>query len=180
MSLHQFFSILRARRFLAAMILLGTLALAVGWILLRPAHYTARAPVLVDVRTDPVGAAALQGMIAPSFVATQIDISKSDRVAQRVVEMLRIDKQPDEIQRWRDETQGRGSPQAWFAHELQAALDVKPAREPKPLERLRARHLVDEVQVDVQELLADLVVGPDLVEHRARGGCHTRILRMGR
>jgi polysaccharide biosynthesis transport protein len=129
MSLHQFFSILFARRFLAAMIMLSTLALALAWIVLRPTHYTARAPVLVDVRTDPTGASALQGMIAPSFMATQIDIVKSDRVAQRVVEMLRVDKQPDEIQRWRDATQGKGSPQAWFAHELQADLDVKPARE---------------------------------------------------
>jgi succinoglycan biosynthesis transport protein ExoP len=130
MSLHQFFSILRARRFLAGLILLATLALALAWIVLRTTHYTARAPVLVDVvRTDPVGNAAMQGQLAPSFVATQIDIVRSDRVAQRVVEMLQLDKQSSEIQRWRDATQGKGSAQAWFAQELQTALDVKPARE---------------------------------------------------
>jgi polysaccharide biosynthesis transport protein len=129
MSLHQFFSILRARRLLAALIMLATLALAFTWIVMRPTQYTARAPVLVDVRTDPTGASALQGMIAPSFMATQIDIVRSDRVAQRVVEMLRIEQQPEEMQRWREETQGRGSAKAWFARELQAALDVKPARE---------------------------------------------------
>lgn len=129
MSLHQFFSILRARRFLAGMILLATLALALVWVVLRPTYYTARAPVLVDVRTDPVNASALQGMIAPSFMATQIDIVRSDRVAQRVVEMLRIEKDPKEIERWRDETRGKGSAQAWFARELQTNLEVKPARE---------------------------------------------------
>src|SRR4029078_7677825 len=43
--------------------------------------------------------------------------------------------------------------------------------------RLRARHLVDEVQIDVQEPVADLVIGPDLVEHRARRGGHRRTLR---
>lgn len=129
MTLHQFFSILHARRFLAGLILLATLALALTWIVLRPIHYIARAPVLVDVRTDPVGGAVMQGLLAPSFVATQIDIVRSDRVAQRVVEILRMDKQPSEIQRWRDATQGKGSPQAWFAHELQTELDVKPARE---------------------------------------------------
>ncbi|HXE48771.1 MAG TPA: chain length determinant protein EpsF [Ramlibacter sp.] len=129
MSLHQFFSILRARRLLAGMILLATLALAAAWIALRPTYYAARAPVLVDVRTDPVGVNALQGMIAPSFMATQIDIVRSERVAQRVVEMLKIDKQPKEIEHWREATDGKGSPQAWFAHELQKKLDVKPARE---------------------------------------------------
>lgn len=129
MSLHQFFSILLARRRLAGLILLATLALAVVWIVLRPTYYTARAPVLVDVRTDPTGASAIQGMVAPSFMATQIDIVRSDRVAQRVVEMLRIDKEPAEMERWRDATDGKGSPQAWFARELQEGLDVKPARE---------------------------------------------------
>jgi polysaccharide biosynthesis transport protein len=129
MSLYQFFSILRARRWLAGLIFLATVGLAVAWIALRPTYYTARAPVLVDVRTDPTGAAAVQGMIAPSFMATQIDIVRSDRVAQRVVEMLRLDKEPSELQRWRDSTGGRGSAQAWLARELQANLEVKPARE---------------------------------------------------
>lgn len=129
MSLHQFLSILRARRFLAGMIMLATLVLALGYVLLRPTYYTARAPVLVDVRTDPTGAAAVQGSIWPSFMATQIDIVRSDRVAQRVVEILRLDKQPEEVQRWRDATGGKGSLQAWLARQLQEALDVKPARE---------------------------------------------------
>jgi chain length determinant protein EpsF len=129
MSLHQFFSILRARRFLAGMILLATLALALAWVVVRPTHYTARAPVLVDVRTDPVAGSGVQGLIAPSFMATQIDIVRSERVAQRVVEMLKIDKDPKELERWREATDGKGSAQAWFAHELQRGLEVKPARE---------------------------------------------------
>ena len=129
MSLHQFFSILRARRFLAGMILLATLALALAWVFVRPTHYTARAPVLVDVRTDPVAGSGVQGLIAPSFMATQIDIVRSERVAQRVVEMLKIDKDPKELERWREATDGKGSAAAWFAHELQRRLEVKPARE---------------------------------------------------
>ncbi len=38
--------------------------------------------------------------------------------------------------------------------------------EPQAVERLRARDLVDEVQVDVDEAACDLVIGPDLVEQR--------------
>ena len=47
------------------------------------------------------------------------------------------------------------------------------AGEPQALEGLRAGHLVDEVQVDVEQAGRDLVRGPDLVEQR-RGGHERR------
>jgi succinoglycan biosynthesis transport protein ExoP len=127
MSLHQLFSILRARRVAAGLILLVTLALALAWVVVRPAAYKAVAPVLVDVRMDPVGGTALQGMVAPSYMATQIDIVKSERVAERVIQMLPADQPP--IQRWREESLEKKAPQAWLAHKIQDYLDVKPARE---------------------------------------------------
>jgi succinoglycan biosynthesis transport protein ExoP len=127
MSLHQVFSILRARRNAAGLILLVTLALALAWVLVRTPQYTARSPVLVDVRMDPVGGTALQGMVAPSYMATQIDIVKSDRVAERVLQML--GGKDEVIQRWNEEAQTKRAPQAWLAHKIQGYLDVKPARE---------------------------------------------------
>ena len=127
MSLFQFFSILRARRGVVALILLATLAAALAWVMMRPASYTARAPVLVDVRTDPVNATPLQGMVAPSFIATQIDVIKSDRVAERVSRMLPAD-QPLMLA-LRERAQQKALPPAWIAHQLKEALEVKPARE---------------------------------------------------
>src|SRR5512133_304759 len=127
MSLHQLFSILRARRATAGLILLVTLALALVWVLVRPASYKAVAPVLVDVRMDPVGGTALQGMVAPSYMATQIDIVKSDRVAERVLQLLPPAQEP--IKGWQKEAAGKPAPQAWLAHRIQTRLDVKPARE---------------------------------------------------
>lgn len=128
MSLHQFFSILRARLGVAGLIMLVTIALAVGWVKLRPTHYTARAPILVDVRTDPIGNTPLQGMVAPGYMSTQIDIVKSDRVAERVVKMLPADQQP--MLRLRETADGEKEPTAQqLAYALQSALDVKPARE---------------------------------------------------
>lgn len=129
MTLAQFFSILRARWVAAAMILIATLALALAWIALRPTQYTARTAVLVDVRSDPVGGQGSSGMIAPGYMATQIDIARSDRVAQRVVQMLQLDRSPEAVRQWQEATQGRGSATAWFARELQSSLDVKPARD---------------------------------------------------
>lgn len=127
MSLHQFFSIMRARRGLAGLILLATLALALAWVVLRPATYVARAPVLVDVRTDPVGSTPLQGMVSPAYISTQIDIVKSDRVAERVVEILPADQQP--MLRLREQASKAASPQQWLVYAIQRPLDVKPARE---------------------------------------------------
>ncbi|MEZ0306357.1 MAG: Wzz/FepE/Etk N-terminal domain-containing protein [Ramlibacter sp.] len=127
MSLHQLLSILRARRATAGLILLVTLALALAWILVRPPTYKANAPVLVDVRLDPVGGTALQGMVAPSYMATQIDIVKSDRVAERVLQMLPPDQEP--VKRWHEESLEKKAPQAWLARKMQSFLDVKPARE---------------------------------------------------
>jgi polysaccharide biosynthesis transport protein len=132
MGLSQFFAILRARRGLAGAILLATLVVALGWVLLRPANYKAVAPVLVDVQqTDPTRGvnsyAYYQGMVAPSFMQTQIDIIKSDRVAQRVAQILPADQQP--MKAWREEAQKKPMPERWLAEVLQQRLEVKPARE---------------------------------------------------
>jgi polysaccharide biosynthesis transport protein len=127
MSLHQLFSILRARRAAAGLILLVTLALALAWVLIRPDTYKAVAPVLVDVRMDPVGGTALQGMVAPNYMATQIDIVKSERVAERMLQLLPADQDP--VKRWKEESLRKKAPQAWLAHKIQGYLEVKPARE---------------------------------------------------
>jgi chain length determinant protein EpsF len=131
MSLSQFFSILRARRGLALAILLCTLLLALGWVLLRPSNYKAVAPVLVDVQQqDPTRAASwqyLQGMVAPSFMQTQIDIIKSDRVAQRVAQILPPDQAP--MKAWREEARKKPKPDRWIVETLQQRLEVKPSRE---------------------------------------------------
>jgi chain length determinant protein EpsF len=132
MNLSSFFSILRARRGLAGAILLATLIVALGWVLLRPASYKAVAPVLVDIqRPDPTsgntGYAYVQGLIAPSFMATQIDIVKSDRVAERVVKLLPADQPP--MKALNEQAKKKSEPPQWIMRALQQNLEVKPARE---------------------------------------------------
>ena len=130
MSLHQFFLILRARYRLALLIAISAVLLALAVSLLMPRQYTAQTAVLVDLRTpDPVAGGALAGVVAPSYMATQVDIIGGDRVAQRVVNMLKLDEISASRQRWLDATEGRGSLQAWLAESLQKRLDVRPARE---------------------------------------------------
>src|SRR4029453_8449832 len=128
MSLFQLFTILRARRGLAGLIVLSTIALALVWVLLRPPNFPARPPVLMDVRTDPVGVTSQYSpLVTPAFMSTQIDIVKSERVAERAVQLLPADQSP--LSKWGQEAKKKPAPQAWLAQQLQQRLEVKPARE---------------------------------------------------
>ena len=127
MSLQQFLSILRARRAVAGLILLATLSLALVWVLVRPASYTARAPVLVDVRVDPLSNNQYQPPMPASFMSTQIDIIRSERVAERAVALLPKDQAP--LKGIIEASQKKPNPAAWAARLLSMTLDVKPARE---------------------------------------------------
>ncbi|MEY4712227.1 MAG: hypothetical protein RIS88_1677 [Pseudomonadota bacterium] len=116
MSLLQFLSILRARRATAALILLAALALALGWALLRPERYTADAPVLVDVQSEKVGGGFAPTLVA-SYMATQIDIARSARVAQRALDLMQAAGHADAAGR------------ATLLREMHERMQVRPARE---------------------------------------------------
>ncbi len=131
MTLYQFLLILRARYRVALLVAGLTLLAALALSLLVPKRYTAQTAVLVDVRTpDPViGANVMQGVVAPSYMATQIDIISGDRVAQRVVKALKLDEDAETRRDWLKATSGRGTLMDWLAKSLQQSLDVRPARE---------------------------------------------------
>jgi chain length determinant protein EpsF len=131
MTLHQFLLILRARYRVALLIILLAVSAALAVSMVLPKKYTAQTAVLVDIRTpDPVaGGAPLQGVVAPSYMATQVDIIGGDKVAQRVVKMLKLDENPETKARWIEATDGRGTLEGWLADSLQKRLDVRPSRE---------------------------------------------------
>ncbi len=160
MNLFQFLSVLRARRTLAFVIFLTTVALAVGWVVLRPKSYTAHAPVLVDIRAnDPLAQPNYQSIVPAAYMATQMDIVRSDRVAQRVVEMLGMDKDRKAQSDWQKATSGKAPFKAWAAQQLQAGLEVKPAREsnvinisytsPTPQESAKVANAFSQAYLDV-------------------------------
>lgn len=130
MTLQQFLLILRARYKVALLALLITVATTVAVSLLLPKQYTASAAVVVDVKSpDAVTGMMLQGMMAPGYMATQIDIINSDRVAKAVVKLLRMDQSATIQQQWQEDTEGKGQLIDWLANLLQKKLDVKPSRE---------------------------------------------------
>ncbi|UUZ73576.1 hypothetical protein LP415_10750 [Polaromonas sp. P1(28)-8] len=132
MTLHQFLLILRARYRVALMIIVVAVLSALAVSLVLPKKYVAETAVLVDIRSpDPVAGAGavVPGLVAPSYMATQVDIIGGDRVAQRVIKMLKLDENPGTRERWMQATQGRGTMEAWIVESLQRRLEVRPARE---------------------------------------------------
>ena len=95
MTIHQFLLILRARSRIALFVLVSVVLAALVVSLLLPKTYIAQTGVLMDVRSpDPVAGGGFTPGVAPGYMATQVDIIGSDRVAQRVVKMLKLDEEP--------------------------------------------------------------------------------------
>ena len=129
MTFGQFLSILRARWWVVALVLGLTVATTLVVSLLLPRQYTATASVVVDFKPDPVSAFAFGGGASPAYMATQVDIVRSERVAQRVVRNLKLNENPQVRQEWLDETGGEGNIEVWLASVFQKQMDVVPSRE---------------------------------------------------
>ncbi|HMM54765.1 MAG TPA: chain length determinant protein EpsF [Candidatus Desulfobacillus sp.] len=130
MNLQQFLLILLARWRVVAWTLFATVATTLIVSLLLPSQYTADTAVVVDVKSpDPILGTVMPGLISPGYMATQIDIINSDKVAYRVIRMLKLADNPTVQAQWRDDTDGRGAIEPWLAKLLKKKLDVKPSRE---------------------------------------------------
>ena len=129
MTFGQLISVLRARWWVALLVFLLTCLGTLGVSLMLPKKYTATASVVIDVKPDPVTAMLYGGMLSPAMLATQVDIIKSDRVAQRVVSNLKLAENPQIRQQWLDEGKGQGRIEGWLANSFQRSLDVEPSRE---------------------------------------------------
>ena len=132
MTLSQFLYILRARWKVGLLILVTTVGLAMGASLLLPKRYTATAMLVVDqTRPDPVAGSAYTGNPSPAFMATQVDVLKSDRVAFNVVRQLGLANDATLRELWMQETRGEGGLENWLVERV-------PWR--RSLPRLLARH----------------------------------------
>lgn len=129
MTFGQFLSILRARWWVALLVLLVTVATTVVVSLILPKQYKALASVVVDFKPDPVSAVIFGGLASPAFMATQVDIIQSERVAQRVVRNLKLTENPSVRRQWQEEARGEGTIEGWLVTVFQKNMDVAPSRE---------------------------------------------------
>jgi len=134
MTLRQFFLVLLARWKLAFGVFTGVVAVTILVSLLMPKMYTASATVVVDTKADPLTVAAYAVQNSTAYIATQVDIISSERVANRVVKLLKLDKSPDYIAAWKDSTDGKGDIVDWIGLMLKKTVVVTPSRDSSVVE----------------------------------------------
>jgi chain length determinant protein EpsF len=133
MTFQQFLLILRARWRLAVGVFGGIVLASLVVTLLSSKKYTATASVVVDARNDLLTGASLE-QLPNGYIATQVDIVGSVRVAQRAGKLLKLDQDPSYQETWKEETGGRGDLTAWIAEGLQESVTVEPSRESSVVE----------------------------------------------
>lgn len=98
-----------------------------------PPRYEATAALAVEMSSpDPL--ASGQAVFKPAgavstYIATQLDILKSEEVALGALRRLGLQKQPYWRSRWQESTGGRGSFESWLAAELLRKVDARPSRD---------------------------------------------------
>ncbi len=128
MNLKQIFLILKAHYRIALVTLLLVSAIGVAITLMAPKQYVATTDIVFDVKSpDPVVGQLLP--ILPGYIATQVEIINSERVAQRVVKMTRLDESPTVQADWKREADGQGKIEDWVGKLLLRKLTVTASRE---------------------------------------------------
>jgi chain length determinant protein EpsF len=123
MNLRQYLLVFRARYKLALAVALAALAIAIPVILCWPKQYTATTSMVLDIRSpDP-----LTALLMPNSMATQEDIVKSDRVARKVIALLKLEDDAALHAQWQA-LDGKSSFEAWLIERLQKSLVINPVR----------------------------------------------------
>ena len=129
MNFSQLLSILKARWVSGLVVLALTVALILAISLVLPKRYTATATVMLDLRNpDPVAGSVIGGATA-GYMATQVDLIGSERVARRALRSLGLNDNSAMRERWLTATGGRGDFEAWLSDTLLIPMDVRPSRE---------------------------------------------------
>ncbi len=126
MSIKQILRIIWARKWLVLALLVLVSVGGAAVTLTLPKQFTAETAMVVELRIDPALGALAPSLAAPSYMATQVEIIKSERVASRVVKMLGVERSPAAVQQWRDATSAKIPLERYFAGLLQGGVSVEP------------------------------------------------------
>lgn len=130
MNFRQFIYILRARFGIVLFAFLMTVATTAIITYLMPRTYTSSTSLVIDFRSgDPLGASVLPVQFSSSYMATQLDIITSQRVAGKVVDELNLIDHPVMRDRFFKATRGKGAIREWIANYLLENLQVEPSRD---------------------------------------------------
>lgn len=128
MPLTQYLRILWARKWVALPLFVIVAAAGIAYTLLLPRQYTAETSLIVEMRIDPALGALAPALAAPSYMATQIEILRSERVASRAVKILGVERSAAAVAQWREATNAKISLDRYFAGVLQKGVAVEAVR----------------------------------------------------
>jgi chain length determinant protein EpsF len=124
----QYLRIVWARKWLVVGLFLFVVAAGIATTLMWPKQYTAVSSLVVEMRIDPALGALAPALAAPSYMATQVEVLKSDRVASRAVKILGVERSPTAVAQWREATSAKIPLERYFANLLGRGLSVDVAK----------------------------------------------------
>lgn len=127
-SFKQILLVLRLRWWLVALLFLVSTIGAYVFTLVVPKRFASTVSIIVDTKTDPLLAALAPNLGGGAYLATQAEIIRSDRIATRVVKALGLAENPEAVEQWRKDTQGRIPLENYFGELMQKALVVDVGR----------------------------------------------------
>ena len=128
MNLAHFVAVLRARWLPAVIAFALVLGGAIAYVFFAPKTYTATATLLIEAKPDPVSSLLYGGSTSPALINTQLEIIRSDRVAQRVIQNLKLTEMADLRAQWERSSRSGGTLQDWLTTLLESGLDAAVAR----------------------------------------------------
>lgn len=128
--LSQLRSVVKARLRVGIAVSVIVLGLTAVVTVLSTPQYTSTAAVVADLKSpDPITGILQPAILSSSYLATQTDLIRSERVALKVVRKQGLGASQDLKEQWRSATDGRGDFERWIAAQLLRRLEVAASRE---------------------------------------------------
>lgn len=135
MSLRGLFMVLKARYGIVLATIATALAIAVVTSLLLPKTYTANTSLVLNYTgANQVTGMTMSGQLLPAYLATQVDIIKSPRVAMQVIESLKLADDPLFRRAYDELKEPKEGITDWLSQRLLKKLQAIPARDSSVVE----------------------------------------------
>lgn len=125
MSFRQILQTLRVRWWLVLVGLAGMLALAAVYLSVARPTYVAKTQLIVELKSDPLVSPLAPILGTQGYLATQVEILQSERLASRVVRLMGLPEMPAAIERWREATESKIPLETFYAGLLREGLKVE-------------------------------------------------------
>jgi chain length determinant protein EpsF len=126
MALGQILRVLWARKWLILALFVLVSAAGIAFVVTQQKQYVAETSLLVEMRPDPALGMVTPALAAPGYMATQVEVIRSERVAARAVKILGVERSAGAVAQWREATQAKIPLERYFADVLKGSMLVEP------------------------------------------------------